>query len=41
MASPQWPAPMTTVVTFGTGTLQGRPDQATSTVMLVGLVMAS
>ena len=43
MASPQWPAPMITVVVLGTAAtpcLPG-PDQPTLTVTLVGLVMMS
>ena len=43
MASPQWPAPTTTVVVFATAAVlpQQVPDQATSTVTLVGLVRMS
>jgi hypothetical protein len=42
MASPQWPAPMITVVVLGTAAPPSLGlDQETSTVTLVGLVMMS
>jgi hypothetical protein len=43
MASPQWPAPTITVVVLGTAAppFSFGPDQQTSTVTFVGLVMMS